>query len=110
MPRAFLYITKRQSTKTYSAVLDQLELLKKGEFDDELLESSKLALIGAHKAAYDSQAVLDRWYSDRFFDKNILSPSEVCELIDSVTKQDVIDVAGSVYLDTVYRLLGKEGE
>ena len=96
--------------KTYTAVLDQLEMLKKGEFDDELLASSKLALIGAHKAAYDSQAVLDRWYSDRFFDDKVLSPAEVCELIDSVTREDVINVANSVQLDTVYRLLGKEGE
>ncbi len=95
--------------KTYTAVLDQLKLMQQGDFDDEMLISSKLALTGSLKGVYDSQAVLDRWYADRLFDKKPLSPSEMAELINSVTREDVIEAANGVHLDAVYRLLGKEG-
>ncbi len=94
--------------KTYEAVLDQLEIMKRGEFDDEALEASKLALCGSLKGVYDSQAVVDRWYAERLFDDKVLSPMEVAELVKSVTRDDVIEAARGVHLDTVYRLLGKE--
>ncbi len=94
--------------KAEAAIAEQIDLLKAGEFDDSLINASKLSLCGALGGVYDSQAVTDRWYCDRIFDKKPLSPDELAELICSVTREDVIAAARSLKLDTVYRLLGKE--
>ena len=75
--------------------------------DEGIVTASKLALTGSLKGVYDSQAVTDHWYADRWFDDNTLSPEEMAELINSVTKEDVVAAAKNIKLDTVYRLLGK---
>ena len=93
--------------KTYNAVMEQIEMLKAGDFDDGIVEASKLAITGSLKGVYDSQTVIDHWYADRWFDKQLLAPEELAELVKSVTKEDVITAAKSIKLDTVYRLLGK---
>ncbi len=94
--------------KAESAIGEQIELLRSGNFDDSLLEASKLSLCGSLGGIYDSQAVTDRWYSDRMFDETPLSPEQLAERVRSVTRADVVTAAQSLTLDTVYRLLGKE--
>lgn len=94
--------------KTEKAVLGELQKLKDGDFDSSIIDASKLALIGALHGVYDSQAVLDRWYSDRLFDKRTLSPDEMADLIATVTKEDIVAAANGVRLDTVYCLRGEE--
>lgn len=94
--------------KTEAAIGEQIELLKSGEFGDDLLAASKLSICGSLGGVYDSQTVTDRWYSDRLFDDRLLSPAELAERVRSVTRDDVIAAAQSLRLDTVYRLLGKE--
>ena len=93
--------------KTLDAVLEQIDALKSGNFDEGIVEASKLYIIGSLKAVYDSQAVTDHWYADRWFDRQMLSPEQLTQLVSSVTKEDVVAAAQSIKLDTVYRLLGK---
>ena len=93
--------------KTLNAVLEQIDALKSGNFDEGIVEASKLYIKGSLKAVYDSQAVTDHWYADRWFDRQMLSPQQLAELVSSVTKEDVVAAAQSITLDTVYRLLGK---
>ncbi len=95
--------------KAEKAIGEQIELLCSGDFDDSLLSASKLSICGALGGIYDSQAVTDRWYCDRLFDKAPLSPEQLAERINTVTREDVIAAAKTLKLDTVYRLLGKEG-
>ena len=94
--------------QTEKAVLEQLERMKKGEFTDEELSASKLALCGSLRSAKDSQAVMDRWYTERWFDSPRLSPEQVEQQIRGVTREEVVRVANGVRLDTVFRLVAKE--
>lgn len=95
--------------QTEKAILEQLERMKKGEFTDDELHASKLALCGTLRSAKDSQAVMDRWYTERWFDRPRLSPEQVEQQIRGVTREDVVRVAKGVRLDTVFRLLSEEG-
>ncbi len=95
--------------KAQTAIGEQIELLCGGDFDDSLLAASKLSLSGALGGVYDSQAMTDRWFCDRQFDKAMCTPDELAALIQTVTREDVIAAAKTLKLDTVYRLLGKEG-
>ena len=94
--------------KTHNEILNQLDIMCKGEFDDEALAASKRALCDTFRAAGDSQPLIDRWHADRLFVADAPSPDEVAALINSVTKEDVIETAKTFKLDTVYRLLGQE--
>ena len=94
--------------KTHNEILNQLDIVCKGEFDDEALASSKRALCDTFRGAEDSQPLIDRWHADRLFVADAPSPDEVAALINSVTKEDVIETAKTFKLDTVYRLLGQE--
>ena len=94
--------------KTEAAVLRELKAMQAGAFTDEDLATSKRALSGLLRAVTDSQAVTDRWYAERWFESPRLSPAEMVERIQSVTREDVLAAANSVRLDVVYRLLGKE--
>lgn len=95
--------------QTEKAILEQLERMKNGEFTDDELHASKLALCGTLRSAKDSQAVMDRWYTERWFDQPRLSPEQVEQQIRGVTREDVVRVAKGVRLDTVFRLLSEEG-
>ena len=94
--------------KTHNEILNQLDIVCKGEFDDEALAASKRALCDTFRGAEDSQPLIDRWHADRLFVADAPSPDEVATLINSVTKEDVIETAKTFKLDTVYRLLGQE--
>ena len=94
--------------KTHNEILNQLDIMCKGEFDDEALAASKRALCDTFRGAEDSQPLIDRWHADRLFVADAPSPDEVATLINSVTKEDVIETAKTFKLDTVYRLLGQE--
>lgn len=89
---------------------NQLALTAKGEFSDELLEQAKLAMVCALKGADDSPRNIADWYfSDcTKSEEDILSPEKLSELIEKVTKKQVMEFAASLKLDTVYVLTGKE--
>lgn len=86
----------------------QLELLKKGEFTEELLSNSKLLAKSSLKAVYDSPGSIANWYLDQCMEDKIVSPEEEAQLIDAVTKEDIVAAANSLVPDTVYVLTGKE--
>lgn len=94
--------------RTYDAILEQLEVLKRGDFTDEELTASKLSFCDSLRALYDSGKSIARWYADRAFDQDPLSPDEVRERIESVTREQIIEAAASIRIDTVYRLVPEE--
>lgn len=91
-------------------ILDQLEVMKKGEFDDAVISASKMGLKDGVKSAYDSNADLEGWYLTRIFDKEPLSPEEFVERIDKISREDIINAANTINLDTIYLLKGVEGD
>lgn len=90
------------------AILKQLEDLQKGNFSDEVLLSSKRSFKNTLNAVGDSISGIDGWYGARLVQKNPLSPEEFLELINSVTREQIIEGAKKITLDTVYYLLGSE--
>lgn len=94
--------------RAHDAILEQLEALKRGEFTDEELQASKLSICDSLRAIYDSGRGVMRWYTDRIFEQSPLSPNEVRERVETVTREQVMQAAASIRLDTVYRLTPEE--
>ncbi len=91
-------------------ILEQLDFIKSGSFDDALISASKMGLTDSVKSAYDSNSELEGWYLTRIFDKDPLTPEEFVERINKISKEDIINAANTINLDTIYLLKGVEGD
>lgn len=100
-------IEEQNADKLISAVMEQLEDIKAGKFEDSLIESSKKAIIDSLDGCYDSVAALDGWYTKELGEQ--CSPKEAAEIIRRITRDEIIKAAKGLKLHTVYRLLPKGG-
>ena len=91
-------------------ILKQLEAMKSGDFTQEHIEQAKLSIKNSYKALDDSAHSIMRWYVSRIIAGNSDTPEQVCDGIMRVTKQEIIDVAKKVCLDTVFFLRATENQ
>ncbi len=94
--------------KLVSAVNEQVEAIKNGDFTDEELYNTKLYVINGMKAFNDFPGSLASWYFTRYCFGNIISPEQSIQNIMNVTREQIIEVAQSVVLDTVYTLKAEQ--
>ncbi len=95
--------------KAITEILNQLEIMKNGEFSDSEFESSIKSICDSLNTYYDSQGALDLWYALKVNSQNVYSPKDIIEKIKLITKEDVIFAARGVKLHTIYKLLPREG-
>ena len=92
--------------KAKEEILFQLEEIKKGNFDDDEINAAKLSMCNNYRSLSDSLGGLEAWYLSQTFANYVKRPEEAAAIISSVTRQQIIDAANMVTLDTVYRLVG----
>ena len=101
-------VEEQNTEKAEKAILEQLEIMKKGEFSDFEFSSSVKSLRDSLNSYNDSQPLLDLWYALKAVNKNLYSPEDIAEKISAVTRDEIITAANGVKLHTVYKLLPKE--
>ena len=89
-------------------ILRQLDAVRNGDFDDETLENTRLQLKNSLRAVSDYPDTLEEWYLSRIVMGNITSPEQEMELLEKVTREQVIEAAKLMQLDAVYLLTSKE--
>ncbi|MBQ4116849.1 MAG: insulinase family protein [Clostridia bacterium] len=92
--------------KTQNEILAQLDNVKQGKITDEELILAKKSLKNAYNELNDSPPALEGWYLTRCLSGLDDSHEEVCNRFMNVTKEEVINVARKLQLDTVYFLEG----
>lgn len=97
-------IEKENTEKAEQAILAQLSDMADGNFTDKEMTSSKLALCDMIHSVESEQASLARWYGSRALESDPATPDEICGIIESITREDIIAAAKSFKLDTVYCL------
>ena len=102
-------IEEENYEKALGEILNQLQVMKNGEFTDEDFDSSIKALSDAFKGVEDSPVAVCTFYSSQVFDEEIISGEEYAEKIAQVTKEQVIECANRVSVDSVYLLAGESG-
>ncbi len=90
--------------KAAAEILNQIEEIKKGNFDYEF-SSSKAGLSDAINSVYDAPESLEAWYTSQMADEFMKSPAESSAENNSVTKEQIIECAKLLSLDTVYKLV-----
>ncbi|MFU0833417.1 MAG: Insulinase family protein [Oscillospiraceae bacterium] len=87
-------------------ILNQLEEVQQGHFDDNELSAAKLSLCNSYRTLSDSLGGLESWYLSQTFRPQVRTPEEEAELVSAVTRDQVVNAARKITLDTVYRLEG----
>lgn len=95
-----------KNAKTAEAeILNQLDVLKSGDFSSELFDASVRNLKDSVLSYNDSQKAIDSWYAMRIRQSNPPTPEEMAERIGKVTPNQVISAAKGVELNAVYMLM-----
>ena len=88
----------------YDEIMYQLDQMKNGEFCDSDVATAKKLLSNPLVQVNDSPAGLDTYYFRRNMAGITLTPEESIEMLNSVTKEDIVAMANKVCLDTVFFL------
>lgn len=97
-------VEKENIDKAVGAIKHEFEAMKNGDFDEEIINSSKLSLCDGLAGALDTPDDIDTWYSLQQTASCVLSPDELSEMIKQVTKEEIMTAASFASFDTVYIL------
>lgn len=95
--------------KTRKAVEAEIEALKQGNVTDDEIKFAKLFVANSFVSICDNVGGIVGWYTSQLGDGKLLSVEEAIEEFNAVTKEQIIEAANKLTLDTVYVLKGKEG-
>lgn len=90
--------------KAISIIKDQLVQIENGDFSDNDLESAKQIIYASVKSIPDSQDGEIIYYFAQGLSNKFVNIDEYIQKIKSVTKEQVIDVAKKVKINTIYFL------
>lgn len=94
--------------KALNLIKKQLELIKNNDFSDDEIESAKQLLYASLKGIKESQdSEIIYNFSNELSGKDI-SIEENIEKIKDVTREEIIDIAKKVQINTIYFLTGNE--
>ena len=90
--------------KAVKIIKEQLENIKNGKFTEEDIKNSKTYLISSLKSVEEEQDTEIIYYIGQEISKMNMTIEEYIEKIKNVTKEQIIELANSVYLNTIYFL------
>lgn len=90
--------------KALDIIKKQLEDIKNGEFTDADLQNAKQTIISTIKFIPDEQDTEVTYYFGQELSNNKVSFEEYIEKVKSVTKEQIVELAKSIKIDTIYFL------
>ena len=106
--RVFAGIDKESRTKVMTLIMRQLNDLKRGKFTDSELRLTKEMLVNTTLLAQDRQnTLIEREYLKTILGTKVLSLEEWLESINKVSREEIIETAKTINLQSVYFMEGK---
>lgn len=93
--------------KAEAGILKEIEDMKNGIISDFEMEATKMAVVNSFYSTNDTVGGIEAWYVNQLFDPQFKTIEEQCAEISAVTKEQVIEAAKKMTLDTVYVLKNK---
>ena len=90
--------------KAVELIKKQIDDMKKGEFTEEEIENAKKGIIATIKTIEDEQDTEITYYLGQELTNHVISVKEYMDRIQKVTKQNVIDIANKISINTIYFL------
>lgn len=93
--------------KAVAIIKEQLEQIKNGDFSDDDIESAKQLQYAALKSVEDMQDTEVSYYFSQELSGKSITIDDSIEKFKSVTRNEIIDIAKRVKLNTIYFLTGE---
>ena len=90
--------------KALDTIKEQIEDMQKGNFTKEDIENAKNLIISSIKGINSEQDTEITYYYGQEMSDKFISIEEYIEKINNVTKEDIIEVASNIWINTVYFL------
>lgn len=94
--------------KTINIINAQLDELKLGEFSEDDIEISKKSIITSLKSIRDSIFHISEFFFSQILAKDSRSLEQVMDDFESVNKEQIIEAAQKINIDTIYFMNGKK--
>ena len=92
--------------KAEKAINEQVDLLIKGVISEDELISAKLAVKNAFVSVMDSLSSMEMFYLGNILRDHSISPMEAADIVETVTREEITQLASHIRLDTVFSLVG----
>lgn len=90
--------------KAKNEILNQLSLVAQGDFSDDDFSSSIKSLTDSIISNNDTPESICAWYATQMLRGSLKTPEEYADELQSVERQQVIDAAKTISLDTIFML------
>lgn len=90
--------------KTVNLIKDQLEMMKKGKFSDDAIKSAKETVRSGISAIETEQDTGIIYYIGQEISKSKTSIEEYLEIINNITREDIIEIANAIQINCIYFL------
>ena len=94
--------------KAVELIKAQIEDMKNNNFTNEELENAKNSIIATIKTIDDEQDTLIMYLFGQEFVEEQTSTEEYAERVKNVTRQDIINIANSIKINTIYFLTNQK--
>ena len=101
-------VEKDNIEKAKDEILTQLNNLKAGEFSDDELKHASMSVVNSLKTVTDSLSGLEIWYLGQICYGLDFTPLQEAEIINNITREDILSAAEKVKLDTVFVLTDRK--
>ncbi len=88
--------------KAKEAILAQLDAIRRGEFEEEMLLDAKHSTVNQLRGVGDTPSSCISWCHTQFYDQDEETTEEAVARYEALTRQDIIAAANALKLDTVY--------
>lgn len=101
-------IESENKDKAQTEILAQLEAIQNGEVSDEEIENARKLLTNVYTGISDSIGKIEGFLLTRLISDNETTPEKELKKLLAVSKEDIIEAAQKVSLDTIYFMSPKE--
>ena len=96
--------------KALEAIRHELDEVRLGNFTDEDIKAAKLSLKDTYQSIGDSVMSIDNWFTAQCLGGEFLSPEDYINMIENVSREEIIVAANMVTEDTVFILESEKEE
>jgi len=113
-PKNNLFIKAGIEVENYNQAIElleqQIEDMKNGNFTDEDISNAKKFMSYGIKSIVETQDIGITYYIGQELSGIKVTPEEYLEKINEVTKEDIINIAKKISINTIYFLTNEKGE
>ena len=103
-------VETENAQKALDAIRHELDEVRKGNFTDETIADAKMSISDTLHSVNDSNLSILSWFSSFCASGSFYTPDEIAEMINNVSREEIILAANMITEDTVFILESEKEE